>query len=122
MFTVAKNQKRLSLKGLSKKPKKIECEICGENNKKVLQLHHIVERTELNTDNSWWNLACICANCHNLHHAKEIEILSLYPATKPPYGRILVYKKNGVLNVPNLDDKYYTPQPKSMKYFGNDKD
>lgn len=105
-----------------KKLNKIICEICGENNKRTLQWHHIIPRTDINCTNNYLNLCCICANCHNLHHAGEIEILSLYPATKPPYGRILVYKKNGISNVPGLDDKYYAPQPKSMKYFGNDED
>ena len=77
----------------SSKPPKIECEICGEKNKNVLHHHHIVERTELNSDNSFYNLAVICANCHTKHHAGEIEIIGVYPSTKPPYGRILVYKR-----------------------------
>lgn len=110
------------MKGSSKKPKKIVCEICGEKNTKVLQLHHIIPRTSINCTNDYLNLCCICANCHNLHHAGEIDIIALYPATKPPYGRILVYKKNGISNVPGIDEPYYTPQPKSMKLHGNDED
>lgn len=73
-------------------------------------------------DHSWGNLAVICANCHNLHHSGEIEIIGVYPATKPPYGRILVYKKNGMSNVEGIDEPYYVPQPKSMKLHGNDED
>jgi hypothetical protein len=91
------------------------CEICGENNTAVLHKHHIVERTDPNTSNDDMNLAVVCANCHNKIHAKIIKVIGLYPSTKLPYARTLVFEINGVSNVPGITDPYYTPKAKSMK-------
>lgn len=93
------------------------CEICGNTNKEVLHKHHIVERTEANTTNDDMNLAVVCANCHNQIHAGVIKIIGIYPSTKLPYARILIYEINGVSNVPDIKDPYYIPQAKSMKVF-----
>jgi len=90
------------------------CEIEGcDAPKETLHWHHIVERTEINTSNNPMNLAVICSNCHTLVHAGVIEIIGVYPSTKK-YGRILVYKKNGVSNV-DIDKPYFVHRPKSMK-------
>jgi len=103
---------------MAKRPKMF-CEVCGEDNKKVLHRHHIVERTELNTDNNDFNLAVLCANCHTKTHTGEIVIIGVFPGTKPPTGRILVYKLNGVCNVPALENAkpYYQPKPQAMPLF-----
>lgn len=93
----------------------IICEICGENNKDVLHKHHIIERTDPNTSNDDMNLAIVCANCHNKIHHGGIRIIGIYPSTKLPYARTLVYEINGVSNVPGISDPYYTPRAKSMK-------
>lgn len=106
---------------LLKRPK-IMCEICGEDNKNVLHRHHIVERTEINSNNDDFNLAIICSNCHNLVHAGEIKIIGVFPGTRPPTGRILVYVKDGVCNVPGMEnaEPYYTPKPQLMKVYGTE--
>lgn len=97
-----------------KKPDKIECEICGEKDTCVLHHHHIVERTEINTDNSYWNLAVLCSNCHNKVHHGDIKIIGIYPSTKPPLGRSIIYEQDGK-NSTGITEPYYIPQPKAMK-------
>lgn len=94
--------------------KKIVCEICGENNSKILHKHHIIPRTEIGTTNDPINLAIICANCHTKHHAGVIEILGIVPSTKPPYGRTLVYEINGERNIPK-DIEIIRAKVKEMK-------
>lgn len=102
-----------------KKLEKICCEICGEKEKSVLHKHHIVERTEVHTNNHDYNLAVICSNCHNKTHAGLIKIIGLYPSTKPPYGRTLIYEEYGKSNCPGIDSAYYVPVPKAMRvYYG----
>lgn len=104
---------------LAKKRPKIKCEIdgCDIINPDLLHRHHIIERTELNTDNDDFNIAIICSNHHNLIHLGRIKIIGVFPSTKPPTGRTLVYVKDGVCNVPGLENAkpYYTPKPKSMR-------
>lgn len=98
-----------------KKLEKIECEICGNNNKEVLHGHHIIERTEKNTTNHDYNIAIICGNCHSLVHSDIIKIIGIYPSTKLPYGRTVIYIKDGVSNCPEITEPYYSPQLKQMK-------
>lgn len=104
-------------KKYSKRPK-IECEICGEKNTNILHRHHLVEQTELNTNNDDFNLGILCPSCHSKVHDGSIKIIGVFPGTKPPLGRILVYiNEQGICNVPSLEYEkpYYTPQPQSMK-------
>ena len=98
------------MKGLSK-PNKDKCEICGENNKKLLDLHHIIPRTEPDSTNDWKNLAVLCSNCHRLTHAGDLVIIGIYPSTS---GRILIYEKFGIKNV-DLDPPSYHEMPKGTK-------
>jgi 5-methylcytosine-specific restriction endonuclease McrA len=93
------------------------CEICGETDTAVLHKHHIVERTDPNTSHDDMNLAIICANCHNKVHDGSIEIVGVFPSTQLPYKRTLVYKKDGVSNVPGLEEPYYVPHAEYMKVF-----
>lgn len=96
---------------MSKKLKKIECEICGCKDIETLHKHHIIERTKIDTDNHPMNLAIICSCCHNKVHAGTIEIIGIYPSTKLPYRRILVFKINGKTNVPGISKPFYNPKP-----------
>lgn len=82
------------------------CEICNESNVAVLHKHHIIPRTDPNTSHSDSNLAQVCSNCHNKIHNKQIIVIDIFPSTKLPYGRTLVYIENGVCNVPGITDKY----------------
>jgi len=88
------------------------CEICGCKDKETIHHHHIVERTEINTCNNPFNIAVICSNCHNkIHLSNKIEIIGVYPSTNK-YGRILIFKKDGVPNVPGIDKPYFAHHPK----------
>jgi hypothetical protein len=102
------------------KLEKIQCEICGETDTKILHRHHIVPRTDPNTSHDDMNLAVLCPNCHSKTHSGEIEIVGVFPSTQQPYGRTLVFKKDGKSNVPGLDEPYYKPKAKSMKWYGGD--
>lgn len=102
---------------------KEQCEIegCGISDPALLHRHHIAERTQLDTSNDDFNLAVLCSNHHNLVHSGRLEIIGVFPGTKPPTGRILAYKIDGVPNIPGLEEPYYTHQPEAMKVFYKDK-
>ena len=104
---------------MMKKRPKTECEICGEKDSNILHRHHIVERSELHTDNDDMNLVIACPSCHSKIHDGSIEIIGVFPGTRPPTGRILVYKVDGVCNIPGMEDEkpYYVPKPQSMPLF-----
>jgi len=89
------------------RPEKICCEVCSENNPKALHYHHIIERCKVESTENWDNISILCATCHNLVHANVIKILGLFPATKKPYNRILVFRKNGVCNAQELIGETY---------------
>ena len=95
------------------------CEICEENNKAVLHKHHIVERKDPNTSNHEMNLCIICSNCHNKIHATppQIRIIGIFPSTKLPYKRTLVFEENGESNVPGLTNPPFKSKAESMKVF-----
>jgi hypothetical protein len=101
-----------------KRLEKVECEICGSTDRKILHKHHIIERTDPNTSHDDENLAILCPNCHSKIHVGEIEVVGIFPSTKQPYRRTLVYKEGGVSNVPGLETPYYQPEPKAMRWHG----
>lgn len=95
------------------------CEVCGYKEKSTLQHHHIIERTELNTNNDIYNLCVLCSNCHNEVHADRIKLIGVYPSTNP-YGRKLIFEKDGVSNFPGITEPYYKPKPRQTKLYGAD--
>lgn len=98
------------------------CEIegCDITDPDQLHWHHIVERTEVNTCNHPFNIAVICANHHELAHSGRLEIIGVYPSTAK-YGRLLVYKIDGVPNVPGIEEPYFKYQnPQTRLYLSND--
>lgn len=97
--------------------KKIDCEICGENNKAVLHRHHIIERTDPLCTDDWCNICVICSNCHNRVHAGQVRIIGIFPSTKMPYKRTLVFEENGKSNAPGLPICPFKPKIESMKVF-----
>jgi hypothetical protein len=101
---------------LRKKIKKLPvcCEICGEKDKASLHEHHIVERTEINSTNHDYNLAIICASCHCKVHSGSIKIIGIYPSTKPPLGRTLIFEKLGD-NSLDMPEPPYKAQPLYMR-------
>jgi hypothetical protein len=109
------------MKKSDKRPK-IECEVCGEKDTDILERHHIIPRTDLECTNDDFNLAVLCRNCHGKLHAGNLKIIGVFPGTKPPSGRILVYELDGVKNI-DIDESYFTPKPKSVQvHYGRKKD
>lgn len=94
---------------------KCEIETCNVSDPKLLELHHIIERTELNTTNHDFNLAILCANCHAMTHTGRLKIIGVYPATLPPNGRILIYELDGKRNIEGIDRPYVEFKNKSFK-------
>ena len=103
------------------KLEKTHCEVCDEKNKEVLHLHHIVFRSEVNSNNKPDNLAILCSNCHNLLHFNRIKIVGVWPSTAKN-GRMLVYIKDGICNVPGMENETPpgTPKNESMKIYNKD--
>lgn len=100
---------------------KCEIEDCNVNDPDLLHAHHIIERTEINTTNNSYNLAILCANCHAKLHAGKIKIIGVYPSTKPPNNRTLVYEVDGNRNI-EIDKPYVEFKNKSFKIYGKEKD
>jgi hypothetical protein len=97
---------------------KCEIESCSVTDPHLLELHHIIERTQENTTNNNFNLAILCANCHALTHAKRLKIIGVYPSTQLPNGRTLVYELDGKKNIEGIDQPYVEFKNKSFKLFG----
>lgn len=106
----------------SKKRPKIQCEVCGEKDIKILERHHIIPRTDPDCTHDDFNIAILCPSCHSKVHTGSLRIIGVFPGTRPPSGVILVYELDGVKNV-DIDEAYFTPKPKSMKVsYGREKD
>lgn len=98
---------------------KCEIETCGISDPQLLELHHIIERTEENTTNNNFNLAILCANCHAMTHTGRLKIIGVYPSTQLPNGRTLVYELDGKKNIEGIDSPYVEFKNKSFKLFGD---
>lgn len=94
---------------------KCEIESCNITDSNLLQLHHIIERTEVNTTNNNFNLAILCANCHALTHSGRLKIIGVYPSTKLPNKRTLVYELDGKKNIESISEPYIIFKNKSFK-------
>lgn len=94
---------------------KCEVETCDVTDPDLLELHHIVERTEENTTNHPMNLVILCCNCHAKTHAGKLKLIGLYPSTKLPNKRVLVYELDGKKNIEGIDTPYITFTNKSFK-------
>jgi len=92
-----------------------EVESCGVTDPKLLELHHIIERTEVNTTNHDFNLAILCANCHAMTHTGRLKIIGVYPSTQLPNGRTLIYELDGKRNIEGIDKPYVEFKNKSFK-------
>lgn len=99
-----------------KKLIKDKCEIegCNIDDPLLLELHHIVERTEINTCNDPMNLSILCCNHHKLIDGGSLKIIGVYPSTKQPNNRTLIYELNGKKNM-DIEVPYFTPVNKSYK-------
>lgn len=45
----------------------------------------------------------------------SIKIIGIYPSTKPPLGRSVIYEDHGQTTA-GIKEPYYVPTPKSVKY------
>lgn len=95
---------------------KNKCEIDSCSETENLHLHHIIERTEENTNNNDFNLCILCPNHHNYVHSGKLKIIGIYPSTKLPNGRSVVYELNGKKNI-DLDVPYVNFTNKSFRIF-----
>ena len=84
------------------------CNICDPN---LLELHHIIQRTEQNTTNNQMNLAILCCLHHKMIDNGRLKIISIYPSTKLPNCRSLVYILDGKKNI-DIDEPYFEFQSK----------
>lgn len=100
---------------------KCEIESCNVIDPKLLHLHHIIERTEVNTTNNNFNLAILCANCHALTHTGRLKIIGVYPSTQLPNGRTLIYELDGKKNIEGIDRPYVEFKNKSFQLHGKSK-
>ena len=91
-----------------------KCEIEGCNERFALHKHHIIDRCLLNTTNHIDNLAILCATHHNYVHLGRLKIIGVYPSTKPPNGRTLIYELDGKKNV-DIDVPIAEFKPKLYK-------
>jgi hypothetical protein len=91
-----------------------KCEIDGCDVSECLHLHHIIERTKLNTTNNIMNLCILCPNHHNLVHCGRIKIIGIFPSTQLPNKRTLVYEFDGIKNV-DIDTPYMEFTPKAFE-------
>ena len=97
---------------------KNKCEIEGCEETDNLHLHHIIERTEINTTNHEFNLSILCPNHHNYVHSGRLKIIGVYPSTKLPNMRTLIYELDGKRNIEGIDVPYVYFKNKSFKLFG----
>ena len=81
---------------------KINCEICGLDNKAILHRHHIIPRQDPRSTNYDGNLAILCPNCHSKVHTGEYVIIGIYSTTD---GRKPLWFKKG--EEPPLPKEYW---------------
>ena len=61
--------------------KMIGCEFCGENDKDLLIIHHIIPRGLLGSD-ELENKIILCANCHRKLHSELKKLIYNYTVEK----------------------------------------
>jgi hypothetical protein len=61
-----------------------KCQICGEEEYALLDVHRIIEKQ----DYSYSNCVCICTSCHRKQQANIIKIIKWVHTTS---GRLLYY-------------------------------
>lgn len=94
---------------------KCEIEGCDVDDKDALHFHHIIERTQVNTTNHSFNIAIICATHHELAHSGRLKIIGVFPSTKLPNHRTLIYELDGKKNMEGVTSPYIQFKNKSFK-------
>lgn len=93
---------------------KCEIESCNIIDPDLLELHHHIPRTDINTTNNNFNLCILCCNHHKMIDSGKLKIIGIFPSTKLPNKRTLVYELDGVKNV-DIDQPYFEFKNKSYK-------
>lgn len=104
---------------MSKIKKKLILNKCEIENCEVtdcLHLHHIIERTELETSNDIMNLCILCPNHHSLVHNGRLKIFGLISSTKLPNKRTLIYELDGIKNI-DIEIPKIEIKPKAYKIY-----
>lgn len=96
---------------------KCEIESCTVSDPDLLELHHHIERTQENTNNNNFNLCILCCNHHKMIDSGKLKIVGIFPSTKLPNKRTLIYELDGVKNM-DIDVPYVEFKNKSYKIFG----
>lgn len=96
---------------------KCEIEECNISQEEALHFHHIIERTNVNTTNEILNIAILCSVHHAFVHSGRLKIIGVYPSTKLPNKRTLVYELDGKKNI-DIDEPYIQIKAKSFKIYG----
>jgi hypothetical protein len=99
--------------------KKCEIESCNIDTPEALHFHHIIERTDINTTNHPDNIAVLCSVHHNFVHCGRLKIIGVYPSTKPPNNRVLVYELDGVKNI-DINSPLIEFKPKVFQIFAKE--
>lgn len=81
---------------------KEKCEICGLQEPKALEEHHVIPRNDPRSHNNNSNLAVLCGSCHNLIHTGEIIVLGVYQSTG---GRLIMHHRKN--EPPPLEEQYW---------------
>ena len=81
---------------------KSKCELCGEDNKDVLNVHHIIPRCDARSSNNLSNLCVCCVRCHSLIHTGQYIIIGCFSTTG---GRKVMWFKEG--EEPPLEKKHW---------------
>ena len=95
-----------------------KCEIEGCTETENLHLHHIIERTEIHTNNDVYNLSILCPNHHSYIHTGRLKIIGVYPSTQLPNKRTLIYELGEERNIEGIDGPYVQFKNKSFKIGG----
>jgi len=97
---------------------KCEIESCNVDDENAIHFHHIIERTTVNTTNHPFNIAILCSVHHNYVHSGRLKIIGVYPSTKLPNKRTLVYQLDGKQNIEGIDKPHIRFKNKSFKIYG----
>ena len=94
---------------------KCEIESCDISDPDLLELHHIIERAEKNTSHNKFNLAILCCTHHKMVDGGRLKIIGVFPSTKFPNNRTLVYQLDGIQNVEGIESSYCEIKNKAFK-------
>ena len=83
------------------------------NFEKIFKYSHNVI-TNINTSNDPSNLAILCSLHHSMLHTGRLEIIGVFPSTKLPNGRSLVYTLDGIKNI-DIEHDYVKHKVVSQK-------